>query len=160
MINAEKAAFQAKVFIEKRKRTVDALLKDMYIDHLKEVNKVWLFISTFWLFFFTKYGFKNYRPILSLKNFCRFSKILHFSIEKMQSTYLLNKCLPMLVKYALRNSFFLATLKVFGCTFKNYLIPTLPESTSHRKSLLGLGFFLKNSYSFILFLERFQGIIF
>uniref|UniRef100_A0A915CAG8 GTPase-activating Rap/Ran-GAP domain-like protein 3 n=2 Tax=Parascaris univalens TaxID=6257 RepID=A0A915CAG8_PARUN len=39
LINAEKAAFQAKVFIEKRKQTVDALLKDIYIDHLKEVNK-------------------------------------------------------------------------------------------------------------------------
>lgn len=40
VINAEKAAFQARVFVEKRHRTNDTLLKDMYMEYLKECNKV------------------------------------------------------------------------------------------------------------------------
>ncbi|VDD92868.1 unnamed protein product [Enterobius vermicularis] len=39
LINAEKAAHQARVFVEKRIRTLDVLLKDMYMEHLKENNK-------------------------------------------------------------------------------------------------------------------------
>lgn len=40
VINAEKAAYQAKVFVEKRRNTMDAMIKDMYIEHMKEINKM------------------------------------------------------------------------------------------------------------------------
>ncbi|CAJ0583257.1 unnamed protein product, partial [Mesorhabditis spiculigera] len=39
LINAEKAAYQAKVFVEKRHRTNDTLLKDMYMEYLKECQR-------------------------------------------------------------------------------------------------------------------------
>lgn len=40
VINAEKASLQANAFVEKRRKTLDTLLKDMYIEHLKESTKV------------------------------------------------------------------------------------------------------------------------
>ncbi|CAI4233182.1 unnamed protein product [Auanema sp. JU1783] len=39
LINAEKAAFNAKVFVEKRHRTNDTLLKDMYMEYMKDCQK-------------------------------------------------------------------------------------------------------------------------
>ncbi|VDN56741.1 unnamed protein product [Dracunculus medinensis] len=39
LINAEKASLQANAFVEKRRKTLDTLLKDMYIEHLKESTK-------------------------------------------------------------------------------------------------------------------------
>jgi len=35
VINGEKAALRSKAFAEKRRRTLDALLKDMYLEHVK-----------------------------------------------------------------------------------------------------------------------------
>ncbi len=40
MINGEKAAFQSQIFMEKRERTNDALIKDMYMEYMKDCNKV------------------------------------------------------------------------------------------------------------------------
>lgn len=40
VINAEKAAFNARVFVEKRQRTNDTLLKDMYMEYMKDCQSV------------------------------------------------------------------------------------------------------------------------
>lgn len=41
VINGEKAAFRSQVFAEKRYRTTDTLIKDMYMEYLKkELNRV------------------------------------------------------------------------------------------------------------------------
>ncbi|PAV76655.1 hypothetical protein WR25_23381 [Diploscapter pachys] len=39
LINAEKAAFNARVFVEKRYRTNDTLLKDMYMEYMQDTHK-------------------------------------------------------------------------------------------------------------------------
>lgn len=41
VINGEKAAFRSQVFAEKRRRTTDTLIKDMYMEYLKkEIHRV------------------------------------------------------------------------------------------------------------------------
>lgn len=40
VINGEKAAFHSQVFSEKRERTMDLLIKDMYMDYLNDIHKV------------------------------------------------------------------------------------------------------------------------
>lgn len=42
VINGEKAAFNSQVFAEKRTRTIDLSIKDMYMEYLKDVHKVGL----------------------------------------------------------------------------------------------------------------------
>ena len=46
VINAEKAAFNARVFVEKRYRTNDTLLKDMYMEYMQDTHKVCLVLTS------------------------------------------------------------------------------------------------------------------
>ncbi|KHN85420.1 GTPase-activating Rap/Ran-GAP domain-like protein 3, partial [Toxocara canis] len=81
LINAEKAAFQAKVFVEKRRRTVDLLLKDMYIDHLKEVNKGFHKVTDI-VIRKLRSPIKKESPMESI-DFCKYGELI--KLEKMLS---------------------------------------------------------------------------
>ena len=45
VINGEKAAFNTPVFAQKRQRTLDMLIRNLYQDHMPENSKVCLLIN-------------------------------------------------------------------------------------------------------------------
>uniref|UniRef100_A0A183D9R2 Rap-GAP domain-containing protein n=1 Tax=Gongylonema pulchrum TaxID=637853 RepID=A0A183D9R2_9BILA len=80
LINAEKAAFQAKVFVEKRRNTMDAMIKDMYIEHMKEINKVGICKITDNVIQKLRSPVKKDKP-RELTDFCKFGELI--KLEKM-----------------------------------------------------------------------------